>query len=99
MNFSTNRSELPSCATLMGSCPTRVFLPNSDAAGERDRAVYEAASLPLAAGGRYDVRFIDPFARAARLERSYEWAPAGERTRKRARQRSRKGTRLEVERQ
>ena len=29
----------------MGSCPTRIFLPNSDAAGERDRPVYEAAGL------------------------------------------------------
>lgn len=38
-------AELPGCATIMGSCPTRIFLPNSEAAGERDRAVYEAAGL------------------------------------------------------
>lgn len=33
-------------------------------------------SLPLAAGGRYDVRFVDPFARGARLELR-NIAPAG----------------------
>ena len=38
-------AELSSCATIMGSCPTRIFLPNSEAAGERERAVYEAAGL------------------------------------------------------
>lgn len=38
-------AELPNCATIMGSCPTRIFLPNSDAMSERDRPVYEAAGL------------------------------------------------------
>jgi type IV secretion system protein VirB4 len=38
-------AELSSCATIMGSCPTRIFLPNSEAMGERDRPVYEAAGL------------------------------------------------------
>jgi type IV secretion/conjugal transfer VirB4 family ATPase len=38
-------AELSSCATLMGSCPTRIFLPNSEALGDRDRKVYEAAGL------------------------------------------------------
>lgn len=38
-------AELPSSATIMGSCPTRIFLPNSDAGSDRDRAVYEAAGL------------------------------------------------------
>ena len=38
-------AELPGCATIMGSCPTRIFLPNSEAMGERDREVYEAAGL------------------------------------------------------
>ena len=38
-------AELSSCATLMGSCPTRIFLPNSEALGDRDREVYEAAGL------------------------------------------------------
>lgn len=37
--------ELSSCATIMGSCPTRIFLPNSEAMGERDRAIYTAAGL------------------------------------------------------
>ena len=37
--------ELSSCATVMGSCPTRIFLPNSNAAGELDRGVYEMAGL------------------------------------------------------
>jgi type IV secretion system protein VirB4 len=37
--------ELASCATVMGSCPTRIFLPNSEAAGERERKIYQAAGL------------------------------------------------------
>lgn len=37
--------ELSSCATLMDSCPTRIFLPNSNASADLDRAVYETAGL------------------------------------------------------
>lgn len=37
--------ELSSSATVMGSCPTRIFLPNSNAAGDQDRAVYIEAGL------------------------------------------------------
>jgi len=38
-------AELSSCATIMGSCPTRILLPNSEAFGERDRKVYTEVGL------------------------------------------------------
>lgn len=46
-------AALPGCATLMASCPTRLFLPNPEAAGERDRGIYQAAGL-----GEQEIRLV-----------------------------------------
>lgn len=38
-------AELDSYETIMSSCPTRIFLPNSEACSERERGIYESAGL------------------------------------------------------
>ncbi|HET6229550.1 MAG TPA: hypothetical protein VFE05_05670 [Longimicrobiaceae bacterium] len=64
-------AELPGCATILGSCPTRFFLPNSEAASPRDRAVYSAAGL-----NEQEIRLI---AESAPKRHYYFRSPAGAR--------------------
>lgn len=63
--------ELAGAATILGSCPTRIFLPHAEAAGERDRGVYEGAGL--------NEQEISLLARSTRKRHYYFKNPSGAR--------------------
>ncbi|MDQ3388905.1 MAG: hypothetical protein M3483_05315 [Gemmatimonadota bacterium] len=63
--------SLPSCDTLLGACPTRLFLPNAEARHERIAAMYRGAGL--------NDREIELLAEAVPKRHYYLKSPAGSR--------------------